>query len=86
MSIDPVKSAVSMNTQKQAVQSKSDQTLSEDDRKRAKLKKATQDFEGVFIGMMLKQMRKSMTGGSPLFGSSYEAKYYQEMVDEKAVQ
>lgn len=86
MSIDPVKSAVSMNTQKQAVQSKSDQTLSEDDRKRAKLKKATQDFEGVFIGMMLKQMRKSMTGGSPLFGSSYEAKYYQEMVDEKAAQ
>ena len=36
--------------------------------------------------MMLKQMRKSMAGSAPLFGSSYEAKYYQEMVDDKVAQ
>jgi peptidoglycan hydrolase FlgJ len=45
--------------------------------------KATQEFEGVFIGMMLKQMRKSMAGENALFGNSSEAKVYQDMVDDK---
>ena len=48
----------------------------------AKLKKATQDFEAVFLGQMLKQMRKSMSGGNALFGNSNEAKMFQEMADE----
>lgn len=52
------------------------------DRQNARLKKATQDFEGVFIGQMLKQMRKSMAGANPLFGNSSEAKLYQEMQDD----
>ncbi len=86
MTIDPINHPAVLNTQTDAVQPKTQQPMSEDDRKRAKLLKATQDFEGVFIGMMLKQMRKSMAGSSPLFGGSYEAKYYQEMVDEKVAQ
>ncbi len=51
-------------------------------RQRDKLKKATQDFEAVFVGIMLKQMRKSMDGGNALFGNSSEAKLYQDMMDD----
>ena len=43
-------------------------------KEKARVTKATQDFEAVFIGMMLKQMRKSMTGQNALFGNSSEAK------------
>ncbi len=32
--------------------------------------------------MLLKQMRKSMTGGNALFGNSSEAKLYQDMMDD----
>lgn len=55
-------------------------------RQREKLKKATQEFEAVFIGMMLKQMRKSLTGGGALFGSSNESKLYQDMLDDSVAQ
>lgn len=47
-----------------------------------KLKKACEEFESIFIGMMLKQMRKSMTGSNALFGNSSEAKLYQGMMDD----
>ena len=47
-----------------------------------KLKKTTQDFEAVFLGMMLKQMRKSIAGENALFGNSHEAKMYQDMMDD----
>ncbi len=52
-------------------------------RQHDRLKKATQEFESVFLGMMLKQMRKSMTGGNALFGNSQEAKMYQDMMDDE---
>lgn len=52
------------------------------DQRKAKLKKATQEFESVFIGMMFKQVRKGMEGGNPLFGKSQESKLYQEMMDD----
>lgn len=48
--------------------------------------KATQEFESIFIGMMLKQMRKSMTGENALFGNSSEAKIYQDMMDDTLAQ
>ncbi len=51
-----------------------------------KLVKAAQDFEAVFIGTMLKQMRKSMAGDTPLFGGSQESKMYQEMMDDAVAQ
>jgi Rod binding domain-containing protein len=51
-----------------------------------KLVKAAQDFEAVFVGSMLKQMRKSITGGNALFGNSSEAKMYQEMMDDATAQ
>ncbi len=52
------------------------------DQKKAKLKKATQEFESVFIGMMFKQVRKGMEGDNALFGKSHESKMYQEMMDD----
>lgn len=58
------------------------QPVSDAQKQRDRLKKATQEFEGVFIGMMLKQMRKSMTGGNALFGKSSESKMYQDMMDD----
>lgn len=54
--------------------------------KRDKLKKVTQDFEAEFITQMLKQVRKSMTGESGVFGSSPESKQYRDMVDEATAQ
>ena len=53
-----------------------------DAQKRAKLKKATQEFESLFIGMMFKQVRKGMEGENTVFGKSHESKRYQEMMDD----
>ena len=53
---------------------------------RAKLKKATQEFEAEFIGTMLKEMRKSTQSDHSLFGSSSEAHHMQEMMDEQMAQ
>ncbi len=86
MAVDPLAGSIVLKTQIHPAQNNTVKPLSDTERQRAKLKKATQEFEGVFIGMMLKQMRKSMAGNTPLFGSSYEAKYYQEMVDDKVAQ
>ncbi|MCS6777563.1 MAG: rod-binding protein [Chloroherpetonaceae bacterium] len=58
------------------------EALSELERRRARLKKAVQDFEAIFVGMLIKQMRQSMAGSNPLFGSNAQAHYYQEMMDE----
>ena len=60
--------------------------MSEATRERERLKKATQDFEAVFVGIMLKQMRKSMTGGNALFGNSSDSKLYQDMMDDATAQ
>ena len=54
--------------------------------KRDKLEKTTQDFEAVFVGMMLKQMRKSVAGQNALFGNSPESKMYQDMLDDATAQ
>jgi Rod binding domain-containing protein len=55
-------------------------------REKGRLTKATQDFEAVFVGMMLKQMRKSMAGDNAIFGNSSEAKIYQDMMDDGIAQ
>ena len=55
-------------------------------RQRDKLKKATQDFESVFLTQLLKQAHKSMQGEGSLFGNSSEAKFYAEMRDEMMAQ
>ena len=52
------------------------------DKQKSRAVKATQDFEAVFLGMMLKQMHKSMAGDNALFGKSPEAKVYQDMMDD----
>lgn len=52
------------------------------DARKEKLKKATQGFESVFVGLMLKQMRKSLDGGKSALGNSSESKLYKEMMDE----
>jgi flagellar protein FlgJ len=46
-----------------------------------KLRKACLDFEGYFVGMLLKQMRGNEIKGS-LFGQSSEANLYREMLDD----
>ncbi len=56
------------------------------DQRKAKLKKVTQEFESVFVGMMFKQVRKSMQGENSLFGKSPESKLYQEMMDDTFAQ
>ncbi len=55
-------------------------------RQKARLVKATRDLESVFVGIMLKQMRKSMAGDSLLFGKSPESRMMQEMQDDVTAQ
>ena len=47
-----------------------------------KLKGACKDFEAIFVNMMLKQMRKTVTEND-LFGNTREEKMFREMLDEK---
>lgn len=54
---------------------------SEHDPQKQKLRRACLDFEGFFIGMLLKQMRSSEIKGG-LFGQSSEAGLYREMLDD----
>ena len=56
--------------------------ISDYTKQKDRLHKATQEFEAVFIGMMLKQMRKSMTASTSIYGTSPESKTYQEMMDD----
>lgn len=65
-----------------ALRAMHDQNKAEYDKQHARVTKTTQDFESVFIGMMLKQMRKTMAGDNALFGKSSEAKVYQDMMDD----
>lgn len=48
---------------------------------RRKLRKAAREFEGFFVGMLLKQMHASAVKGG-LFGQSSDAGTYREMFDE----
>lgn len=55
-------------------------------RQRDKLKKATQDFEAVFLTQILKQAHKTMQGEGSLFGKSSQSQFYAEMRDEMMAQ
>src|SRR5262249_16847863 len=55
-------------------------------KERSRLKRATQEFEAVFVGLMLKQMRKSMANSNALFGNNNESKMYQDMTDDAIAQ
>ncbi len=53
----------------------------------AALKKVAQEFESIFIGMLLKNMRSSneLIGGTDLFSSS-QTRQYEEMLDSQMAQ
>jgi len=48
----------------------------------AKLKTACQDFEGVFFGMMLKEMRKTIPQDTLLGDDAHEQEIFQGMMDD----
>ena len=75
-----------MNVTAAATSGKALGELSPAARQRAQLKKATQDFEAIFVGTLFKEMRKTMSGDNPLFGNSSETKHYQEMMDDTVAQ
>lgn len=84
MSVESVQgSAVRLLAQQTVSQSDTNDMFAEATTKRAKLKKATQGFEAMFLNQMLKEVHKSMSENNPLFGNSYQAKFYQEMMDEQ---
>ncbi|SCY82689.1 rod-binding protein [Desulfoluna spongiiphila] len=49
-----------------------------------KLKEACQNFEAIFVGQMLKEMRPQ--GDDPVFGGSHARKIYESMQDEQMAQ
>jgi len=49
-----------------------------------KLKEACKDFEGIFLGMMFKQMKRTVPE-SELFPKSYAREIFEEMLDEELV-
>lgn len=55
--------------------------LREQDPEHQKLRKATREFEGYFVGLLLKQMHAAAVRGG-LFGQNSAAKIYREMFDE----
>ena len=55
------------------------------DQSLAKLKRATTDFEAIFIGEILKEMHSDASEGG-LFGNSFEMGTYREMYDEAIAQ
>jgi flagellar protein FlgJ len=74
---NPAQSTVQQLTGPEYAQAKAEYVA-----KRDKLQKTTQDFEAVFVGMMLKQMRKSMASQNAILGNSSESKMYQDMMDD----
>lgn len=55
-----------------------------DDKQRQKLKKISQDFEGLFIGMMMKSMRETV-GKDQLTGGGHGEDVYMSMLDQEYV-
>lgn len=51
-----------------------------------KLKKATEDFEQIFVNMMLKEMNKGLGKTGFLDGGDYEKAFKDMLVDERAKQ
>lgn len=51
-----------------------------------KLKKATEDFEQIFVNMMLKEMNKELGKTGFLDGGDYEKAFKDMLVDERAKQ
>lgn len=55
-----------------------------DDKQRQKLKKISQDFEGLFVGMMMKSMRETV-GKDKLTGGGHGDDVYLSMLDQEYV-
>jgi flagellar protein FlgJ len=53
-----------------------------DDKQRQKLKKISQDFEGLFVGMMMKSMRDTV-GKDKLTGGGHGDEVYLSMLDQE---
>ncbi len=53
-----------------------------DDKQRQKLKKISQDFEGLFVGMMMKSMRETV-GKDKLTGGGHGDEVYLSMLDQE---
>ncbi|MBU0995487.1 MAG: rod-binding protein [Proteobacteria bacterium] len=71
MTIEPLASLGQLTSQSN--------TANNDDKK---LKEACRDFEGILINMMLKSMRKTLTGDD-IFGNSMGKDIYKSMYDQE---
>ena len=60
----------------------SNATVGLDDKQRQKLKKISQDFEGLFVGMMMKSMRETV-GKDKLTGGGHGEEVYLSMLDQE---
>lgn len=64
------------------LQQQSSATAALDDKQRQKLKKISQDFEGLFVGMMMKSMRETV-GKDKLTGGGHGEEVYRSMLDQE---
>jgi Rod binding domain-containing protein len=64
--------ASSLNSVERTVQRKTDE-----------LRKATQDFEAVFVAQLLSQMRKAMAPKSSLLGGGHEEETFRDLMDQE---
>jgi flagellar protein FlgJ len=78
-----------MQTQVQANEAKSADTFQSaldtamQDKDKAKLRKACVDFEGYFVQMRLKEMRKSVDSSGGLFPKGQAEEIFEGMLDEE---
>ena len=54
------------------------------DREDERLKQASRDFEGIFLGMMLKEMRQTLTG-DPILNGGHGEEIFSSMRDQQLV-
>ena len=66
------------------LQQKSNATTGLDEKQLQKLKKISQDFEGLFVGMMMKSMRETI-GKDKLTGGGHGEDVYSSMLDQEYV-
>ena len=74
--IDPFDMTKRVETAKRAV--------SAAEREDRQLKQASRDFEGIFLGMMLKSMRSTLSGET-LVSGGYAEEIFESMMDQQMV-
>ena len=80
--ITPELSGSSLDKARQMLRAESEKTSGVMEKQRQQAKKVSRDFEGLFVGMMMKSMR-STVGKDTLTGGGHGEDVYRSMLDQQ---